>query len=170
MITSWYKQYGKIALLKALESTAVSIFLVTLVELTNTAFVNSTNISTNIETAVLSKKHYSYCNVLKNVFKSPGWMLVLNWLAQAFKTCFLFAKKLAPPGYKIAQTRLQRLPTMNIIFKCCIPCQKVAHKKVVVVGKKTRPSVNYAKDWLDHSFLFPGLVWSEKDFHFGCVH
>ena len=26
----------------------------------------------------------------------------------------------------------------------------------------TRHSVNYAKDWLDHSFLFPGLVWSEK--------
>ena len=26
----------------------------------------------------------------------------------------------------------------------------------------TRPSVNYAKDWLDHSFPFPGLVWSEK--------
>ena len=28
----------------------------------------------------------------------------------------------------------------------------------------TRPSVNYAKDWLDHSFHFPGLVWSEKEF------
>ena len=28
--------------------------------------------------------------------------------------------------------------------------------------KLTRPSVNYAKDWLDHSFLFPGLVWFEK--------
>ena len=24
--------------------------------------------------------------------------------------------------------------------------------------EKTRPSVNYAKDWLDHSFLFPGPV------------
>ena len=34
----------------------------------------------------------------------------------------------------------------------------------------TRPSVNYAKDWLDHSFLFPGLVWSEKEFHFECDH
>ena len=32
---------------------AVSIFVVILVELTNTVFVNSTNISTNIETAVL---------------------------------------------------------------------------------------------------------------------
>ena len=28
----------------------------------------------------------------------------------------------------------------------------------------TRPSVNYAKDWLDQSFLFPGLVESEKGF------
>ena len=35
--------------------TAVSIFVVILVELTNTVFVNSTNIKTNIETAVLSK-------------------------------------------------------------------------------------------------------------------
>ena len=64
-------------------------------------------------------------------------MLVLNLLAQVFKACFARteAKKLAPPGYKIAQTRLQRLPTLNIIFKCCIPCQKMAHKKVFVVGK-----------------------------------
>ena len=39
-----------------LDSAAVSIFLVILVELTNTVFVNSTNnITTNIETAVLSK-------------------------------------------------------------------------------------------------------------------
>ena len=37
-----------------LDSAAVSIFVVILVELTNTVFVNSTNISTNIETAVLS--------------------------------------------------------------------------------------------------------------------
>ena len=36
--------------------------------------------------------------------------------------------------------------------------------------KSTRPSVNYAKDWLDHSFLFPGLVWSEKEFYFGYDH
>ena len=35
--------------------TAVSIFVVIWVELTNTVFVNSTNIKTNIETAVLSK-------------------------------------------------------------------------------------------------------------------
>ena len=37
-----------------IDSTAVSIFVVVLVELTNTVFVNSTNITTNIETAVLS--------------------------------------------------------------------------------------------------------------------
>ena len=34
----------------------------------------------------------------------------------------------------------------------------------------TRPNVNYAKDWLNHSFLCPGLVWSQKEFHFGCDH
>ena len=38
-----------------LDSTAVSIFVVILVELTNTVFVNSTNITTKIETAALSK-------------------------------------------------------------------------------------------------------------------
>ena len=37
-----------------LDSAAVSVFVVILVELTNTVFVNSTNITTNIETAVLS--------------------------------------------------------------------------------------------------------------------
>ena len=39
-----------------LDSTAVSIFVVILVELTNAVFVNLTNITTNIETAVLSRK------------------------------------------------------------------------------------------------------------------
>ena len=43
-----------------LDRTAVSIFVVMLVELTNTVFVNSTNITTNIETAVLSKSEYSW--------------------------------------------------------------------------------------------------------------
>ena len=37
-----------------LDSTAVSIFIVVLVELTNIVFVNSINITTNIETAALS--------------------------------------------------------------------------------------------------------------------
>ena len=36
------------------DSAAVSIFVVILVELTNTVFVNSTNITANIETEVLS--------------------------------------------------------------------------------------------------------------------
>ena len=32
----------------------------------------------------------------------------------------------------------------------------------------TRPNANYAKDWMDliEPFLFPGLVWSVKGFHF----
>ena len=38
----------------ALDSTAVSIFVDTLVELTNTVIVNSTKITSNIETAALS--------------------------------------------------------------------------------------------------------------------
>ena len=37
-----------------LDSTAVSIFVDILVELTNTVFVNSTNITINIEMAALS--------------------------------------------------------------------------------------------------------------------
>jgi len=36
--------------------------------------------------------------------------------------------------------------------------------------RTTRRSVNYAKEWLDHSFLFPGLVQSEKEFYFGYDH
>ena len=43
-----------------LDSTAVSIFVVMLVELTKTVFVNSTNITTNIETAALSNRHTNY--------------------------------------------------------------------------------------------------------------
>ena len=42
------------------DNAAVSIFVVILAELTNTVFVNSTNITTNIETAVLSKSEYSW--------------------------------------------------------------------------------------------------------------
>ena len=45
---------------KQIDSAAVSIFVVILVELTNTVFVNSTNITTNIETAVLSRNKYKY--------------------------------------------------------------------------------------------------------------
>ena len=41
----------------ALDNIAVSIFVDIWVELTTTLFVNSTNISTNIETAVLSTWH-----------------------------------------------------------------------------------------------------------------
>ena len=50
----------------SLDSKAVSIFIVKLVELTNAVFVNSTNISTNIETAVLSMFHFSNCVLLQN--------------------------------------------------------------------------------------------------------
>ena len=42
-------------LVQYVDSAAVSIFVVILVELTNTAFVNSTNTTTNVETAVLSR-------------------------------------------------------------------------------------------------------------------
>ena len=41
----------------ALDSAAVSIFVVILVDLTNTVLVNSTNLTTNIKTALLSKEH-----------------------------------------------------------------------------------------------------------------
>ena len=43
--------------IRILDSTAVSIFVVILVQLTNTVFVNSINVTTNIETAVLSIFH-----------------------------------------------------------------------------------------------------------------
>ena len=43
------------AMTYSVDSTAATIFVVALVELTNTVFVNSTSITTNIETAVLSR-------------------------------------------------------------------------------------------------------------------
>ena len=48
-----------------IDSTAVSIFVVVLVELTNTVFVNSTNITTNIETAALSKPEQLFQKILQ---------------------------------------------------------------------------------------------------------
>ena len=45
---------------ESVDSAAVSIFVVIMVELTNAVFVNSTNITTNIERAVLSKSEYSW--------------------------------------------------------------------------------------------------------------
>ena len=42
------------------DSAAVSIFVVILVELSNTVFVNLINITTNIETAALSSLHWRY--------------------------------------------------------------------------------------------------------------
>ena len=53
------------------DSAAVSIFVVILVELTNTVFVNSTNITTNIETAALSNIAHLQPNLLWNIEKSP---------------------------------------------------------------------------------------------------
>ena len=50
------------------------------------------------------------------------------------------------------------------------------HLGIAVVTDKVtlrtlqKKGVKYAKDWLDHSFIFPGLVWSGKGFHFGCDH
>ena len=56
------------------DSAAVSIFVVILVELTNTVFVNSTNITTNIETAV------NTCKVIKflqqGFLSDPGPIIV----------------------------------------------------------------------------------------------
>ena len=50
-----------------------------------------------------------------------------------------------------------------------LPVKIVEHLHKTQIDQ-TRPGVNYAKDWLDHSFLFPGLVWSEKEFYFGYDH
>ena len=40
----------------------------------------------------------------------------------------------------------------------------------LILLKDTRPSVNYAKDWLGQLFLFPGLVWSSKGFRLYAIH
>ena len=58
-MTKWsmffFENQNRSARPSCIDSTAVSIFAVILVELTNTVFVNSTNIPTNIEAAVLSR-------------------------------------------------------------------------------------------------------------------
>ena len=60
-----------------IDSAAVSIFVVILVELTNTVFVNSTNITTNIETAVLSKivRVFFVEGLLSGLFETPQWLI-----------------------------------------------------------------------------------------------
>ena len=55
-----------------LDSTAVSIFVVILVELTNTVFVNSINITTNIETAALSRFYVILSDLPPILFNSSG--------------------------------------------------------------------------------------------------
>ena len=52
--------------LESRDSTAVPIFVVILVELTNTVFVNSTNIDLNIKAAVLSTIFLFYLMVIIN--------------------------------------------------------------------------------------------------------
>ena len=54
----------------SVDSTGASIFVVTLVELTNTVFVNSTNITTNIDAAVLSNtvQHLSFSTLDNSIF------------------------------------------------------------------------------------------------------
>ena len=49
-----YFLWTHLDLASLLDSTAVSIFIVILVESTNTVFVNSTNLTTNTEMAALS--------------------------------------------------------------------------------------------------------------------
>ena len=43
----------------------------------------------------------------------------------------------------------------------------IHHMLATRMVQETTPSVHYAKDWLDHLFLFPGL---EKGFTYGCGH
>ena len=54
------------------DSTAVSIFVVILVALTNTVFVNSINITTNIETAALSRFYVILSDLPPILLNSSG--------------------------------------------------------------------------------------------------
>ena len=82
-----------------------------------------------------------------------------------------FKRNLSPPIYKdIIKMRTRAVMNRRTVF------QNVGLKGIVFYRlgewgnvffcdvanilqdtRETRPSVNYAKDWLDHSFLFPGL-------------
>ena len=46
----------------------------------------------------------------------------------------------------------------------------VANEPQNMMKMITRPSVNYAKDWLDQFFLIPGLVWKRVHITCRCDH
>ena len=86
------------------DSAAVSIFVVILVELTNTVFVNSTNISTNIETAVLSKPSWSYQPVCswKHFFTEPITMVMcLSLTMSRSQLTLLTGAETSPHGVNV---------------------------------------------------------------------
>ena len=85
-------------------STHVSIFVDILVELTNTVFVNSTNISTNIETAVLSKPSWSYQPVCswKHFFTEPITMVMcLSLTMSRSQLTLLTGAETSPHGVNV---------------------------------------------------------------------
>ena len=72
-----------------LDSAAVSIFVVILVELTITAFVNSTNKSTNIETTVLSRSVVDFIQLSQ--WPVASFYQPLSLCLRLFVMIFMFA-------------------------------------------------------------------------------
>ena len=73
----------------SIDSAAVSIFKVILVELANTVFVNSTNKSTNIETAVLSKSIVDFIQLSQ--WPVASFYQPLSLCLRLFVMIFMFA-------------------------------------------------------------------------------
>ena len=71
------------------DSAAVSIFVAILVELTITVFVNSTNKSTNIETAVLSKSVVDFIQLSQ--WPVASFYQSVNLCLRLFVMIFMFA-------------------------------------------------------------------------------
>ena len=109
------------------------------------------------------------CQQLKSV-KSIFIKKIINRILKLVFTSMSSPKTrgsmLTASKWRSRQSPMQSLPDTLRMEKC----QLISDELIGWSYEITRPSVNYAKDWLDHSFLFPGLVWSEKEFCFGYDH
>ena len=84
----------------------------------------------------------------------------------------LFKKTLSLDQWILWHVCLCLVYTVNFPWASCLNhwtswfCNRTHfHLKTPLLGYSTRPSVNYANDWLDQLIPFPGLAWSGKEFH-----
>ena len=88
-----------------------------------------------------------------------------TWLK---KKCFSFlstlwsANSVAPSGFFSVSPSWELWTRCRPGQRLLSPCSDKDFREKLL--DTTRPSVNYAKDWLGQLFLIPGLVWSRKGY------